>query len=70
MEENFQQAAEWQKAYITDFTQELIGQGHPVDCTLIERGWAEIDTTQDYLRLYEIAEAQGLHTVSTRVETK
>ena len=61
----FSQAAQWRKAYITDFVQYLVDQGVCVDCSLIERGWAELDTSQDYQRLTEIAARQGLATIST-----
>ncbi|MDP7391895.1 MAG: phosphocholine cytidylyltransferase family protein [Alphaproteobacteria bacterium] len=59
----FQQAAEWRKSYITDFSQELIDRGNRIDTTIIQRGWAEIDTQQDYERLAEIARRQGLQTL-------
>jgi L-glutamine-phosphate cytidylyltransferase len=44
----FQQAAVFQKAYITDMIQMLVDQGHPVHCVTIEQGWKEIDTVEDY----------------------
>jgi choline kinase len=56
----FQKAKEWQKAYITDLIQELADRGHRVDTHKIQRGWAEIDTEQDYTRLVSIAERQKL----------
>ncbi len=59
----FQQAKEWRKAYITDMMQELINQGDRIDCTVIERAWAEIDTVQDYQRLPAIAEDRRLWTL-------
>jgi len=58
----FEHALEWRKAYITDMMQYLVDQGSRVDCALIERGWAELDTVQDYERLPEIAARQGLDT--------
>ncbi len=56
----FQAAKEWQKAYITDFLTDLIASGITVNCLVIERGWAEIDTVQDYERLPDIAARQRL----------
>lgn len=44
----FQQAATFQKAYITDMIQLLVDQGHPVHCVTIQQGWKEIDTVEDY----------------------
>ena len=35
-------------AYITDLLQELVDRGVAVHCTLIQGGWLEIDTLQDY----------------------
>lgn len=45
----FQKAKEWQKAYITDMLQELIDNGIKIACILIEGGWKEFDTVQDFL---------------------
>jgi L-glutamine-phosphate cytidylyltransferase len=56
----FQHAREWQKAYITDMVQELVDWGVPVNCALVERGWAELDTEEDYQRLPHIAARQRL----------
>lgn len=44
----FQRAAVFQKAYITDILQEMVDLGVPVHCVIIERGWKEIDTVEDY----------------------
>lgn len=66
----FQRAAEWRKAYITDIAQYLVGSGHRIDCALIERGWAELDTDEDYLRLPEIADRQKLTTLSHKESEK
>jgi len=60
----FQQAAEWRRAYITDMVQYLINQGSRIDTALIDRGWAELDTAQDYERLPEIAARQEMHTLN------
>jgi choline kinase len=58
--EPFQAAKEWRKAYITDFLTDLIAAGTRVDCLIIERGWAELDTVQDYDRLPTVATRQRL----------
>jgi choline kinase len=44
----FQRAKVFQKAYITDMIQEMVDLGVPIHCVLIERGWKEIDTVEDY----------------------
>lgn len=56
----FQTAKEWRKAYVTDFLTDMIAAGSTVNCLVIERGWAEIDTVQDYERLPAIAPSQRL----------
>lgn len=56
----FQASKEWRKAYVTDFLTDLIDSGVAVDCLVIERGWAEFDTVQDYERLPAIAARQRL----------
>ena len=47
-EDAFQQASAWRKAYVTDLLQELVDRGTDIHCTLIQGGWLEIDTSQDY----------------------
>jgi L-glutamine-phosphate cytidylyltransferase len=44
----FQRARTFQKAYLTDFIQELVSIGIKVHCVIIESGWKEIDTVEDY----------------------
>jgi choline kinase/DNA-binding XRE family transcriptional regulator len=44
----FQRAKTFQKAYLTDMIQELVDTGVKVHCVIIERGWKEIDTIEDY----------------------
>jgi len=44
----FQRAKIFQKAYLTDMIQELVDIGIKVHCIIIERGWKEIDTVEDY----------------------
>ena len=44
----FQRAKIFQKAYLTDLIQELVDIGIKVHCVIIERGWKEIDTVEDY----------------------
>ncbi len=61
--DRFQQATEWRVAYITDIVQQLVDQGRPVNCAVIERGWAELDTEQDVERLEIIAPQQRLQTI-------
>tara|TARA_B100000941_G_C28497560_1_gene551936 strand:+ start:323 stop:1444 length:1122 start_codon:yes stop_codon:yes gene_type:complete len=44
----FQRAPIFQKSYLTDMIQELVDIGIKVHCVIIERGWKEIDTVEDY----------------------
>ena len=44
----FQRAKIFQKAYLTDLIQELVDLGVKVHCVIIESGWKEIDTVEDY----------------------
>ncbi|SVD33669.1 uncharacterized protein METZ01_LOCUS386523, partial [marine metagenome] len=44
----FQRAKVFEKAYLTDMIQELVDLGVPVHTIIIERGWKEIDTVEDY----------------------
>lgn len=46
----FQRAKEFQKAYMTDMFQELIGRGIHVEAVPIFGGWREVDTPQDLER--------------------
>ena len=46
----FQAAQRFEVAYLTDMLQELIDRGHAVRPVLIEGGWQEIDTIEDFLR--------------------
>lgn len=64
LEEPFQRAAHWRTAYITDMIQHLTDAGTTIDCAVIQRGWAELDTTEDYERLGSISKRQRLHTYS------
>ena len=48
----FQRAKTFQKAYLTDFIQELVDIGIKVHCVIIESGWKEIDTVEDYKNAY------------------
>tara|TARA_B100000795_G_scaffold81678_1_gene58883 strand:- start:506 stop:1630 length:1125 start_codon:yes stop_codon:yes gene_type:complete len=44
----FQRAQTFQKAYITDLIQDMVDMGVSIHCVIIERGWKEIDTVEDY----------------------
>lgn len=44
----FQRAKTFQKAYLTDLIQEMVDLGVSVHSVIIERGWREIDTVEDY----------------------
>ena len=44
----FQRTAVFEKAHLTDLIQEMTDLGTPIHCVIIERGWKEIDTVEDY----------------------
>ena len=44
----FHRAKIFQQAYLTDMIQELVDVGVKVNCVIIEKGWKEIDTVEDY----------------------
>jgi choline kinase len=44
----FQRSQSFQKAYITDLIQDMVDMGVSIHCVIIERGWKEIDTVEDY----------------------
>lgn len=46
-DQRFQNAAFFEKAYLTDMIQYLIDKGYPIDSVDIKGGWAEIDTEED-----------------------
>jgi len=48
----FQRAKTFQLAYLTDMIQEMANLGVPIHCVIIERGWKEIDTVEDYQKAF------------------
>ena len=46
--QRFHDAVSIQKAYLTDLFQELIDRGYPIHAVMVNHGWVEIDTQQDY----------------------
>ena len=46
----FGQAEKFEDAWLTDLFQEMADLGVPLHCVIIEHGWLEIDTPQDYER--------------------
>ena len=44
----FQRAKVFEKAYLTDMIQDMTDFGVPIHCVIIEGGWKEIDTIEDY----------------------
>ncbi|MDC1036167.1 NTP transferase domain-containing protein [Alphaproteobacteria bacterium] len=44
----FQRAKTFQNSYITDILKDMIDFGVPIHTVIIERGWQEIDTVEDY----------------------
>jgi choline kinase len=63
-DEPFEHARHWRSAYISDFVEHLVKAGVRVECALVERGWAELDTEQDYRRLSAVAKRQRLDTIT------
>lgn len=49
-------AAQFELAFMTDLLQELIDRGVEVRATVIERGWLEFDTKEDYERVLDADE--------------
>ena len=47
---SFWHADVFEKALLTDLFQEMTDLGVPLNCVIIERGWMEIDTPEDYER--------------------
>ncbi len=56
----FQRAETFQKAYITDIIQDMADLGVPIHCVIIERGWKEIDTEEDYKNALKSFEEESL----------
>lgn len=56
----FQRAAYFEKAYITDMIQYLVGEGLKIKCYAIAGQWREIDTVQDYDNLVQLWKASTL----------
>lgn len=46
----FQRAPVFEKAYLTDIFQDMADCGIKINCVIIEKGWIEIDTVEDYER--------------------
>ena len=46
--QRFHDAVSIRKAYLTDMFQELIDRGYPIHAAMVNHGWVEIDTQQDY----------------------
>ncbi|MDP8247085.1 MAG: phosphocholine cytidylyltransferase family protein [Candidatus Tritonobacter lacicola] len=44
----FQRARTFEKAYLTDLLQDMVDMGVDIHAVIIERGWREIDTVQDF----------------------
>ncbi|MEE9235172.1 MAG: isocitrate lyase/phosphoenolpyruvate mutase family protein [Candidatus Acidoferrales bacterium] len=49
----FHEAAGFQKASLSDILQELLDQGLPVAAVDIYKGWMEVDTFEDYVKVCE-----------------
>jgi L-glutamine-phosphate cytidylyltransferase len=46
--QRFHDAVSIRKAYLTDMFQELIDRGYPIHPIMVNHGWVEIDTQQDF----------------------
>lgn len=53
----FHEAANFEKAYLTDMIQEVADNGIDVHCVTVNGGWKELDTVQDYNNLRKAAAA-------------
>ena len=38
----------FENAYLTDMIQDMVDMGVDINCVIVERGWKEIDTVEDY----------------------
>jgi choline kinase len=68
--EPFQLAREWQKAYITDFAQYMADLGIPIDVLRVKKGWIEIDTNQDYEKIFDSISSRSLDTLYKLIKAK
>lgn len=58
----FQRASTFEKAYLTDMIQYMVDAGISIHCSIIEGGWREIDTAEDYRKaLKELQDWRGLY---------
>jgi L-glutamine-phosphate cytidylyltransferase len=64
----FQHAMEWRRAYITDLIQDMVSSGTEIGCALVKRGWAELDTQEDFDRLPRVAQLQRLTSLVEHLE--
>ena len=51
----FHEAARFDQARLSDLVQELLDQGLPVTAVDIYKGWMEVDTYEDYVKVCELA---------------
>ena len=57
----FKRAATFEKAYLTDMLQDMVEMGVKINCVIIEQGWMEVDTVQDFQKVSKIlAEKAGV----------
>ncbi len=60
---DFQFSVSWEKAYITDFFNELVDRGYSLQCSLHAGDWQEIDTQEDYQNLLKTKAHRKAHAV-------
>jgi len=58
----FQRAPVFEKAYLTDIFQDMANYGIKINCVIIERGWREIDTIQDFQAVQEFLKEKNSRT--------
>ncbi len=49
----FHEAESLQAAALTDMLQEMIDRGHEVQAVPVYKGWAEVDTFEDYRKAWK-----------------
>lgn len=54
----YQKAKSFQKAYLTDIIQDMTDSGIDIHCVLIQRGWMELDTVEDFQRAEKVIKNQ------------
>lgn len=55
----------FQNAYMTDMLQEFIDRNHSIQTLIVQNGWLEFDTNEDYERMRELLDSGKLGSIFT-----